>query len=109
MSFTPTPADKFTFGLWTIGWQAADPFGSATRGVGQYQDPCPVPVDRGHPSVRRSPRCRPFPLEFCPAEPGLQEPLARLGPVIQRQRLRQEDLRGQNVPVRKGRDRPGDR
>ncbi|WP_296666475.1 xylose isomerase [Demequina sp.] len=32
MALTPTPADKFTFGLWTIGWQAADPFGSATRG-----------------------------------------------------------------------------
>jgi xylose isomerase len=28
---TPTPADKFTFGLWTVGWQAADPFGVATR------------------------------------------------------------------------------
>ncbi|PKQ26858.1 MAG: xylose isomerase [Actinobacteria bacterium HGW-Actinobacteria-4] len=28
---TPTPADKFTFGLWTFGWQAQDPFGSATR------------------------------------------------------------------------------
>ncbi len=27
----PTPDDKFTFGLWTIGWQARDPFGEATR------------------------------------------------------------------------------
>jgi xylose isomerase len=26
-----TPADKFTFGLWTVGWQARDPFGDATR------------------------------------------------------------------------------
>jgi xylose isomerase len=32
VSLTPTPADKFTFGLWTIGWQARDPFGDATRG-----------------------------------------------------------------------------
>ena len=31
MSVTPTPADKFTFGLWTVGWQARDPFGDATR------------------------------------------------------------------------------
>ncbi len=31
MSLTPTPADKFTFGLWTFGWPAQDPFGSATR------------------------------------------------------------------------------
>ena len=28
---TPTTDDKFTFGLWTIGWQARDPFGDATR------------------------------------------------------------------------------
>src|SRR3954451_11457605 len=28
---TPTREDKFTFGLWTVGWQARDPFGDATR------------------------------------------------------------------------------
>jgi hypothetical protein len=28
---TPTPEDKFSFGLWTVGWQARDPFGDATR------------------------------------------------------------------------------
>ena len=33
MSVAPTPADKFTFGLWTVGWQARDPFGDATRGA----------------------------------------------------------------------------
>jgi xylose isomerase len=27
----PTREDKFTFGLWTVGWQARDPFGDATR------------------------------------------------------------------------------
>ena len=27
----PTPQDRFTFGLWTVGWQARDPFGDATR------------------------------------------------------------------------------
>ncbi len=31
MTAQPTPADKFTFGLWTVGWQARDPFGDATR------------------------------------------------------------------------------
>ena len=30
-TITPTPADKFSFGLWTVGWQARDPFGDATR------------------------------------------------------------------------------
>ncbi|MEU6486988.1 xylose isomerase [Streptomyces sp. NPDC046887] len=29
--YTPTPQDRFTFGLWTVGWQGADPFGTATR------------------------------------------------------------------------------
>ncbi|HEX7166599.1 MAG TPA: xylose isomerase [Acidimicrobiales bacterium] len=28
---TPRPEHKFTFGLWTVGWQARDPFGDATR------------------------------------------------------------------------------
>ncbi|WP_037603647.1 xylose isomerase [Streptacidiphilus rugosus] len=27
----PTPEHKFTFGLWTVGWQGRDPFGDATR------------------------------------------------------------------------------
>jgi xylose isomerase len=27
----PTRDDKFSFGLWTVGWQARDPFGDATR------------------------------------------------------------------------------
>ncbi|MFI1937362.1 xylose isomerase [Streptomyces purpureus] len=30
-SFTPTPGDRFSFGLWTVGWQGRDPFGEATR------------------------------------------------------------------------------
>ncbi|CAL9377054.1 xylose isomerase [Streptomyces sp. enrichment culture] len=29
--YTPTPEDRFTFGLWTVGWRGADPFGTATR------------------------------------------------------------------------------
>ncbi|MDT0322447.1 xylose isomerase [Streptomyces millisiae] len=31
MSYEPTPDDKFSFGLWTVGWQGRDPFGDATR------------------------------------------------------------------------------
>ena len=30
-SYAPTPADRFTFGLWTVGNPGADPFGPATR------------------------------------------------------------------------------
>ena len=30
-TLTPTPADRFSFGLWTVGWTARDPFGDATR------------------------------------------------------------------------------
>jgi len=33
MSFEPTRADKFTFGLWTVGNRGADPFGLPTRPV----------------------------------------------------------------------------
>ncbi len=32
MADRPTRADKFSFGLWTVGWQARDPFGDPTRG-----------------------------------------------------------------------------
>ena len=31
MSRVPTLEDKFSFGLWTVGWTGADPFGSASR------------------------------------------------------------------------------
>ncbi|WP_214316913.1 xylose isomerase [Nonomuraea sediminis] len=29
--YEPTPDDRFAFGLWTVGWEARDPFGDATR------------------------------------------------------------------------------
>ena len=31
MSYEPTPADKFTFGLWTVGNRGRDPFGDFVR------------------------------------------------------------------------------
>ena len=31
MTPTPTKDDKFSFGLWTVGWQGVDPFGAAVR------------------------------------------------------------------------------
>ena len=31
MRLTPTPADKFTFGLWTVGNRGRDPFGEFVR------------------------------------------------------------------------------
>ena len=31
MTRKPTPEDKFAFGLWTVGWEARDQFGNATR------------------------------------------------------------------------------
>ena len=30
-AYLPTPADRFTFGLWTVGWQGVDVFGGAVR------------------------------------------------------------------------------
>src|SRR5919108_2684448 len=37
-AYTPTPADKFSFGIWTVGWQGVDVFGTAVRP--------PMPADR---------------------------------------------------------------
>ncbi len=31
MTPLPTPEDKFSFGLWTVGWEARDQFGDASR------------------------------------------------------------------------------
>ena len=31
MTLQPTPADKFTFGLWTVGNRGRDPFGEFVR------------------------------------------------------------------------------
>ena len=31
MATTPTRDDKFSFGMWTVGWQGRDPFGDAVR------------------------------------------------------------------------------
>lgn len=36
-AYDPTPADKFTFGLWTVGNPGRDPFGDAVR---EKADPC---------------------------------------------------------------------
>jgi xylose isomerase len=36
--YVPSPADKFSFGIWTVGWQGVDVFGSAVR--------APMPADR---------------------------------------------------------------
>jgi xylose isomerase len=40
--YRPTPADRFSFGIWTVGWQGVDVFGTAVRP--------PMPADR---AVRR--------------------------------------------------------
>src|SRR3984957_7034412 len=38
-SFVPTGADRFSFGIWTVGWQGGDVFGGAVR--------APMGADRG--------------------------------------------------------------
>ena len=38
MAYEPTPEDKFSFGIWTVGWQGVDVFGGAVRP--------PMPADR---------------------------------------------------------------
>ena len=43
-SFDPTPADRFSFGLWTVGNPGRDPFGHAVRPV---LDPCDIVAKLG--------------------------------------------------------------
>ena len=31
--YTPSPEDKFSFGLWTVGWQGTDVFGPSSRAL----------------------------------------------------------------------------
>ncbi|MER5668402.1 hypothetical protein ABT113_48520, partial [Streptomyces mirabilis] len=45
MNYQPTPEDRFTFGLWTVGWQGRDPFGDATR---RALDPVESAPGRGY-------------------------------------------------------------
>jgi xylose isomerase len=37
-AYVPTPQDRFSFGIWTVGWQGVDVFGGAVRP--------PMPADR---------------------------------------------------------------
>ncbi|MFI1015016.1 xylose isomerase [Streptomyces sp. NPDC020965] len=45
--FTPTPGDRFSFGLWTVGWQGRDPFGDATRPPSDPADTVRLLADLG--------------------------------------------------------------
>ena len=63
MQVQPTKDDKFSFGLWTVGWMGRDPFGDATR--------APVdPVESVHQLAgarrvgRDLPRRRPDPVRL---------------------------------------------
>ena len=44
-SYVPSRDDRFSFGIWTVGWQGADAFGGAVRQ--------PMAADR---AVRKPPR-----------------------------------------------------
>ena len=58
MTLTPTPDDKFTFGLWTVGNRGRDPFGEFVR---PPLDPVDerAPARRGRRLGRQLPRQRP--------------------------------------------------
>ena len=61
MTLQPTPEDRFTFGLWTVGWQARDPFGDATRRAARPGRDRAPPRRAGR-LRRHLPRRRPDPL-----------------------------------------------
>jgi xylose isomerase len=47
--YAPTPSDRFTFGLWTVGAVGRDPFGEPTR----------APLDPVHTPSRSWPSSAP--------------------------------------------------
>ena len=49
-AYAPTPGDKFSFGIWTVGWQGVDVFGGAVRP--------PMAGGPGGPQARRAGRLR---------------------------------------------------
>ena len=63
MAPRPTPADRFTFGLWTVGWQGRDPFGDATRAPGR-PGRVGAPARRARRRRRHLPRRRPDPVRL---------------------------------------------
>ena len=84
MAPQPTRDDKFTFGLWTVGWQARDPFGDATRPAARPGRDR-APPGRAGRLRRHLPRRRPDPVRH------------------RRRRARPAD---RPVPRGAGRDRP---
>ena len=85
MAVQPTRDDKFSFGLWTVGWQARDTFGDASR--------APLDPVRGRAPAGRARRLR------------HHLPRRRPGAVRQRRRRAPQDDR--RLQGRPGRDRPG--
>jgi len=51
----PTKNDRFTFGLWTVGWQARDPFGDATRPPLDPVETVHQLAERGEPITGEAP------------------------------------------------------
>src|SRR3954465_8718887 len=54
--YTPTQDDKFSFGLWTVGWQGVDVFGGPVR-------PRLDPVEAGHRLARPGGGAPPVPAD----------------------------------------------
>ena len=53
----PTPDDRFTFGLWTVGWQARDPFGDPTRPALDPVEAVHRLADLGAYEIAKNPDC----------------------------------------------------
>ena len=46
--YIPTREDRFSFGIWTVGWQGVDVFGSAVRPPDQLRTPTLAPGETWH-------------------------------------------------------------
>ena len=76
---TPTPEDKFSFGLWTVGWQGVDPFGGATRAADGHR-PRAGEAGRARRLRRELPRRRRHPVRQRRRDPRRDHRALQEGP-----------------------------
>jgi xylose isomerase len=74
---TPTAQDRFSFGLWTVGWQGVDVFGGAVR-------PALDPVEAVHKLAELGAAAVTFhDDDLVPEEAGREETLQRFGKALE--------------------------
>ena len=98
----PTPEDKFSFGLWTVGWRGRDPFGEATRPRDGHR-PRAGEARRDGGVRRQLPRRRRHPLRQRRRHPRPHHRALQAGPGRHRSRRHHGDHQPLHAPGLQGR------